>query len=167
MIPALPFYLLAVMVIVLSLRVLFSTNLVHSVLLLFGTFSGLVGLFLLLHLEFIAFIQLLVFVGAISILVLFGLMTMPHHDPKTTNPTGKFVLFAGVSSVLFFVVLSTFLIRISPYIPQTTTEHFVTIKEIGLRLLQGDLLAFELISVVLLAVLVGTVLILGEEKKHG
>ena len=76
------FWILAVVIAFSALRVVTSSNVIHAALYLVGTLMGAAGLYILLLAEFVAWVQVLVYVGAVVVLMLFGLML-------TRAPIGK------------------------------------------------------------------------------
>ena len=68
------FYLFSAILLGFALKTVVSTNLVHSALLMIGAFFAIAGLYLLLQADFLAMVQILIYVGAIAVLVIFGVM---------------------------------------------------------------------------------------------
>ena len=68
------FIVISILTVLSSIMMIKSSNLVHSALYLAGTFIGTAGLFILLEAEFLAWVQILVYVGAVVTLILFTIM---------------------------------------------------------------------------------------------
>ena len=92
------FIVLAVIALVGGVLLLNLTNVVHMVLALVATFISIAGIYVLLSAEFLAVVQILIYSGAITIIMLFGIM-LTKHDDKVTNTGGwgrKISLLLGV-----------------------------------------------------------------------
>lgn len=153
----LAFYGLAVLVLAGAAAVAFSRNIVHSAFALFTTFFGMAGLYALLAADLLAVIQLLVYVGGILVLILFAVMlTSRIADVRISNPAfgrvaGGIVLLV-VAVTIAFVAFSLFGHPGPALAPEQPTTG-----PIGEALLSTYVLPFEVISILLLAVLLGAV----------
>jgi NADH-quinone oxidoreductase subunit J len=143
---------------------LFHRSVVHSAFALLGTLTGMAGLYLMLGADFLAMTQILIYVGGILVLILFGLMLTPS-DPgerKMSRIFGGLLMVGGGAAIIGLKVAG-----ISHWIGGDTDFAELppppdgTVTEIGLEFLRRDsyLLAFELASVILLAALIGAVYI--------
>lgn len=150
------FYALAAVALAGAGWVAFSRNIVHSAFALLGTFIGVAGLYAFLSADLLAVIQLLVYVGGILIVILFAVMLTARIDEaRVSNPTvGRFpgmIILAGVSVLLTVIGVQVFggRVQLSPERPTTAP--------IGDALLGPFVLPFEVISILLLAALLGSV----------
>ena len=130
---------------------------IHSVFALLFTFFGVAGLYVLLHADFLAATQVMIYVGGILVLLLFGVMlTHKIATVKLKSPSMQrgpaAVVCLGLLGVLLFVIYKT------PWPIQPVAEASPTAKPIGQLLMTDYLLPFEVISVLLFAVLVGAAL---------
>lgn len=82
----LAFFFLAGLTLLAALGVVLSRHIVHSALFLVLTFIGVAGLFFNLGAFFLALVQILVYAGAISVLIIFAIMLVMKGDPARTNP---------------------------------------------------------------------------------
>ena len=136
--------------------VAFARNIVHSAFALLGTFLGVAGLYAYLSADLLAVIQLLVYVGGVLILILFAVMlTARIADVKVSNRSwgllpGILTLLA-VGGLLVLVAVRVYW----PRVPAAPAEP--TSARIGDALLGPYVLPFEVISILLLAALVGAV----------
>lgn len=149
------FYVFAVLTVVSAGVVVFSRNIVYSAFSLLFTFSGVAGIYVLLNADFIAITQLLVYVGGIMILVIFGVMlTSDVTNVEVTTQTLKAlpatIIVAIVSALLVSTMVSTKWITKEPSAVETTT-----VGQIGEMLLTKYLLPFEIASIVLLVAMMG------------
>jgi NADH-quinone oxidoreductase subunit J len=140
-----------------------SRNLFHAALFLVLSFIGVAGFYILLEAEFLAMVQLLVYVGAISILIIFAVMLsrrMMSSDFKARNEQWAWGLVAAVA---LFGILAFILLRVAWPVAEASVSDAVMI-ELGEALLNPEqyLLIFEVASVLLLVALVGAVVIARE-----
>ena len=107
------FALLAIVTLGSAVMVVASRNLLHSALWLVLAFFGIAGIFVLLNAEFLAVVQVLIYVGAIATLFIFAIMLSRNvADPKEPRFNDQWGLVAGFAALLF-VVLSAILTRIN------------------------------------------------------
>jgi NADH-quinone oxidoreductase subunit J len=157
------FWILAVLIGGAAIRVVTCANVVHAALYLVATLMGAAALYVLLFAEFLAWVQVLVYVGAIVVLMLFGLML-------TRAPIGRANLdnnqkpLAAVCALAVFVVTSWITIgafegeEIS--FTRIVGENGTGLTEsLGEVIFSSYVLPFEVVSVLLLAALVGAVVI--------
>lgn len=150
------FFGLAALVVVPSLMIAFSRNLVYSAFSLLGTFGGIAGLFVMLGADYLAVIQVLVYVGGILVLYLFAvMMTSGISDVRLTNRS--IAVKAALPALLLFLILLGKLIYGTQWIVHENLVYQPTTSGIGNSLLTEYLLPFELISILLLATLIGAV----------
>ncbi|RYD02734.1 hypothetical protein N752_23425 [Desulforamulus aquiferis] len=99
------FILLSAIVLGSALLVVTLNNLVHSVLWLIVTFIGIAGVFLLLNADFVAAVQVLVYAGAVCIMVAFGVMLIQRTNMEESNPVnGRFKIAAPIVGALFILI---------------------------------------------------------------
>lgn len=134
-----------------------SPNLVRALVGLVAAMFGVAGMYFLLNAPFVGLMQLLVYVGAISVLIFFAIMmTRPPAggEEKATSPRRGKALAAALGPVVLLAVVCLTSFTQTVDIPRQTD-----IKELGQGLLGTYGLAFELISVVLLVAMAGAVLL--------
>ena len=149
-----------------SLLVFLSRNLLHAVLFLVLSFLGVAGLFVTLSADFIAVAQVLIYAGAISVLLVFAVMLTPLASRDNAN--SLFVL-QGLAIGLGFAALVGFVAtRVDwPALAGNAlaAQSFATtVRGIGAALLGRYVLAFELASVLLLAALIGAIALVREDE---
>lgn len=158
------FYLIAAVTVVSAAGVAFSNNIVYSAFSLMGTLLGAAGLFVLLAADFVAVIQVLIYVGGILVLTLFAVM-LTHRvaDVRISNRAlGRWptlLVIGAVGAVMGRALSITDWHQASPAVPAPTTYA------IGDGLLTSYVLPFELASIVLLAALIGAVVLSRKELK--
>jgi NADH-quinone oxidoreductase subunit J len=134
--------------------VVFSRNIIYAAFALLFTFSGAAMIYVLLNADFIAVTQVLIYVGGILILLIFGVMlttnlTNVDLNTQTLKALPATVVTAVASALLVSTMMSTRWVQKEPMNPETT------ITQIGELLLTKYLLPFEIVSIVLLVALVG------------
>lgn len=156
------FYLISALLLIFALGTVISTNLVHSSLLMIGAFFGIAGLYLLLHADFLAMVQILVYVGAIAILVVFGVMLTRKGSMIESNLSNRYKWPASITTVGLFCLLVRSIL--STTFPATQPSSGAsTLLQIAQSLLTDYMVAFEAIGILLLVVIVGAVII-GKES---
>ncbi|BAZ41621.1 NADH dehydrogenase subunit 6 [Calothrix sp. NIES-4101] len=157
------FAILALMMIGAALGVVLLNNIVHSAFLLGGVFLSISGLYLLLNADFVAAAQLLIYVGAINVLILFAIMLVNKRQNFTPFPNAwvRKALTAVVSFGLF-ALLSTMVLA-TPWSHSTATPVDNPIILIGEHFFSDFLLPFELASVLLLMAMVGAIILARRE----
>ncbi|MEK6754928.1 MAG: NADH-quinone oxidoreductase subunit J [Bacteroidota bacterium] len=159
------FYLFALITIVSAAVVVISKNIVYSAFALLFTFFGVAGLYVLLMADFLAITQLLIYVGGILVLIIFGVMLTTRViqvDMRTSaiQTVPAVIIVAALAGTLIGMFWSTDW----PMAPASQAFEKTTPK-IGEMLLTSYLLPFEIASVVLLVALVGAAMIARRERK--
>ena len=148
-----------------GLGVVTSKNLFHSALFLILSLFGVAGYYVLLSAGFLAVVQLLIYVGAIAILILFAIMFSRRIMTPGEETRNHQWLVSLVAATLLFVVLALVVNTISwPVSDAPPTED--TVLQLGLSFLGGYLIPFEVVSVLLSVALIGAIF-LAREKVEG
>ncbi|WP_270180366.1 NADH-quinone oxidoreductase subunit J [Alkalihalobacillus sp. CinArs1] len=150
-----------------ALLMLNLSKVVHMVMALVLTFLGIAGLYVMLAAEFVAVVQILIYSGAITIIMLFGIMLTKHTgEEKKTGFVKKGIVLSGITA--FFLIMF-FAVKDLSLGGQATTLHENNTEQIGIMLFTEYVIPFELVSVVLLVALVGAVILAKKEetKKEG
>jgi NADH-quinone oxidoreductase subunit J len=159
------FYFFAVITLGSACIVVFSRNIVRAAFALLFAFFGVAGIYIFLLADFIAVTQLLIYVGGLMVLILFGVILTSHQinvDAKTgTIQTLPAILIAAcIGGGLVWVFWITDW-KVNSQLPVVET----TAPKIGELLLTKYLLPFEVASVILLVALIGAAMIARREKK--
>lgn len=158
------FVILSVVILVSGLMVVSLKNIFHAALFLILCLFSVAGIFLLLHAEFLAAAQVLIYVGAVSILIIFAIMLTGQLASKKIVQSNKYVLIAFFVCLLFaFAIIQV--VRHS-LVWQAAKEALPTdnILVIGQLLMTKFMLPFEVVSVLMLAALIGAVVLARGEK---
>lgn len=135
------------------------TSLVRSLVGLVATMFGVSGLYMLMDATFIAFMQILIYVGGVSVLIFFAIMltrAAPTGDEAMHRPIRKRIN-AICAMIVPAIVLAVGIIKHFP--KGAEVPENITINELGKGLMGPYLLNFELISVVLFAAMAGAVML--------
>ncbi len=154
------FVILSCVIVLGSLGVILLTNIVYSAFLLGGVFMAVAGLYLLLNASFVAAAQVLVYVGAVNVLILFAIMLVNKKEdlkPIKSLQIRKF-LSAGVCAGLLLLLIRVDLT--TPWsLPGPATIGEKATERIGEHLFTDYLLPFELASVLLLMAMIGAIVL--------
>jgi NADH-quinone oxidoreductase subunit J len=157
-ISAVLFYIFSVLILLAAIRMVISTNLVHSALYMVAAFVGVACIFLLLYADFLALVQILVYVGAISILIVFGVMLTRRGDMKDSNLFGGLKIAGGVVSIALFVVIARLFIMTN-WVAANPVQTTGTAGKISDLLLRNYAVPFEAAGMLLLVAMIGAIMI--------
>ncbi|MCK4578567.1 MAG: NADH-quinone oxidoreductase subunit J [Candidatus Marinimicrobia bacterium] len=159
------FSVLAVLVIVTAFWVVTSRNLVHAAVALMGTLFGVAGLYVFLYADFMAAVQIIIYVGGITVLIIFGVMlTQRIGDKMLVQTTMPNRAFAAIVVAALFVALASLIFK-TPWHRGDLPEMDGTVSIIGNALLTRYLLHFEVAGVLLLLALLGAAYL--ARRAHG
>jgi NADH-quinone oxidoreductase subunit J len=162
---AIVFYLFAAVTLGSAAVVVLARSLIYSAFALLFTFFGVAGLYLLLGADFLAATQLLVYVGGILVLLLFGVMlTHKLYDLDLKSEVTQFVPGLIISFVGLVPVLVSTALR-TPWAAGAGRAPSPTTREIGLLFMKEYLLPFEAASILLLVALMGAAMIVRRRKE--
>jgi len=158
------FYLLAALTLGGGLAAVLLKHLVHSALATTVAFAGLALLFLQLDAQFAGFAQILVYIGAVAILIVFAILLTRGSDlPKGGVFSATWfvglVIAAGVFAVLGWAVLISF-----QALRQQASVPAVTVHDIGIALVGRYVLPLEIVALLLTAATIGAVIVAMHEK---
>ncbi len=154
------FWIIAAITVGAAVGVAAVRNLIHSVVLLIVTFAGVAGLYITLSADFIAVVQILIYIGAIAILLIFAIVLTPRAG--RLNQEGfmllpALVLAALVAGTMIFVAFDT------SWAISERDGFEDTATAIGDLLLDKYALPFEIASVLLLSAIIGAILLVRPE----
>ena len=157
------FYAFAALTVGSAAVVVFARSLIYSAFALLFTFLGVAGLYLLLGADFLATTQLLVYVGGILVLLLFGVMlTHKLYDLELRSEVTQFapgiVIATGLFALLVLITARTQWATSASRLPAPTTS------EIGRLFMGAFILPFEAASILLLVALMGAAMIVRRKK---
>jgi len=161
------FYLVALMIVGSAVAAMSLRNLVHCALSLAVTFAGLGLAYLQLQAQFAGFAQVLVYVGAVAILIVFAILLTRGSEPEPEAILSPGWLWGlGIAALTF--VVSGGAILSSKLLPAIQGEPpTATVKQIGDQLMTKYILPLEVVGLLLTAALIGAVIIAMREKEGG
>ena len=139
--------------------VVISPNLVHSALSLLITLFGIAGLYVFLYADFLAATQVVIYVGGILVLIIFGVMLTNKIDKPVIESDSSNKIIGVLVSGFIFSILSIIIIQTDWPILANNNQGPSTVELIGKLILGKYLLPFELISILLLSALIGAALL--------
>ena len=148
------FWLIAAITVISAAFVVLNNQLVYSAIALLFTLFGVAGLYVFLWADFIAGVQLLVYVGGILVLIIFGIMLTNRISSVRISHKSVQQGVGGAVFIWLFIFLSIVILK-TPWLNQTAIEPASSVAQVGKLLLMKYLLPFEVISVLLLGALIG------------
>lgn len=164
----LAFYLFAGLSVFGALVVLFSRNIVHAVFMLVMVFLGVAGVFLVSKAEFVGITQILVYIGGILILMMFGVMLTNRlaGQPLITEHARLLpAVGLGVGFVMVFYGVFQEQFPLHHFVSEESQFDLTITEQIGVNLMTHQLLALEITAMLLLMALVGAALLAGYHFK--
>ena len=159
------FYVLAALTVAGGLAAMLLKNTVHCALALTVAFAGLALLFLELDAQFAGFAQILVYIGAVAILVVFAiLLTRGSETPKDGVFSHTWLAGLAVAAAVF-AVLGWAVLQAAPLLPGASPAPVVTVQQIGDALMGRFVLPLEIVGVLLTAAMIGAVIVALHEKE--
>ncbi len=158
------FWILTFIIIVSALLVVTLKNIFHSALFLILCLFAVAGIFILLHAEFLAAAQVLIYVGAVSILIIFAIMLTSNMASKKIVQTNQNALVAFFACLMFLVVTLVLINKTGVWNYSTRGLPVENILTIGKLLMTDFMLPFEVVSVLMLAAMIGAIVLAREDK---
>lgn len=164
------FLFLAVVTLVSAYQVVTARLITHAALFMTLSFTSVAGIFLMLQSEFIAAVQVLVYAGAITTMVLFAIMLSEIRDIKVNDTGSKVRRFLKSGPVAFVagLVFATFMVYL--YIAAQLPPAFpaagpIGAEEIGAMLFTTFVVPFEIASILLLIAMIGAIILTAKEME--
>jgi len=156
------FYFVATVTVFGALGVVLARSVVHSALFLILALLAVAGIFILLSAEFLAIVQILIYGGAVTILILFAMMLTRVRDmPQALDgPQRPFAALAAGA----FLALSVLAVVSSDWPGETEKITVVPFRELGDALFRSWAVPFEVASLVLLVALIGAIILARSEE---
>lgn len=157
------FYFFAALVLGFALMVVLARDVVHSAIFLLLSMLSVAGLYILLNAEFLAAVQIFIYAGAVTVMVLFVIML------TTTRILPQKIWTEGISLLAVIIALSLlgsigYIISKTHWVYQFSTPLKKT-GDLGILLFRNYLLPFEVAGVVLLVALVGAIVLARREEE--
>ena len=160
----LPFAIIAGLTVGSAVAAMSLRNMVHCALSLVLTFAGLAGLYLQLNAEFVGFTQILVYVGAVSILIVFAILltrsTEPKDEPPAVTPWIGIAVAVGAFLTMAAAVLASPVGKLA-----AAPMGEVSVRNLGQKLMTDYVLPLEVMALLLTAAMLGAVIIAMKDKE--
>jgi NADH:ubiquinone oxidoreductase subunit 6 (subunit J) len=155
-----------------ALKVVSTRSMIHAAFWLFPVFAGVAGFYLYLDAQFLAAVQVLLYIGAILVLIIFAVTLTRNANDTDRAQSNGFVLPVAFSALVLLIALGgSFWLTRWPATRQSLEGmslvagvEITDVSAIGLTLLQQYLIPFELISVLLLAAMIGAIVLARKER---
>jgi NADH-quinone oxidoreductase subunit J len=164
------FFIIAAVTILSAMAAMALRNIVHCALLLTITFAGLAMFYLQLNAQFVGFAQVLVYIGAVAILIVFAILLTRSSD--IAAGTQRSVLWWGSGIVIALAVFATLAQAVDKSailkgpMASRTAPPSPTVREIGTDLMNRYVLPLEILALLLTAALIGATVIALQEKRR-
>jgi len=156
------FAILATVIIAFSILSVIERKILRAAIYLLFVLVATAGLFYMMNYQFLAGVQLILYAGGIVVLIIFSILLTSQINSKLDRPK-KTHLFSAILTAMGGIGLSVITIFQFAFVPTPAVAAEVNMRTIGLQLMgtgeQGYALPFEVISILLLAALVGTIFI--------
>lgn len=171
------FYGFSMLAIGAALTILFTRNVMYAALCLFLALLGVAALYVMAGADFLAITQLLIYVGGVLVLLIFGVMLTHRPEPENnqkpnivwTTHLNRFwgsAIAVTIFGALFWLIThANFMIIQSPALADTA-PHRSTLKQVGINLMTSHVWAFEVAGIMLLVALVGAAYLAVERKTN-
>lgn len=160
------FYLIAAITVAGGLAAVTLKNTVHCALALTIVFAGLALLFLQLDAQFAGFAQILIYIGAVAILVVFAILLTRGSEVPADGVFSKTWIAGLAIAAAVFAVIGWAILNSVAFLPHETATPQVTVAQIGTALMGRYVLPLEIVALLLTAALIGAVIIAMHEKEE-
>ncbi|HMX03389.1 MAG TPA: NADH-quinone oxidoreductase subunit J [Chitinophagales bacterium] len=161
------FYLLAAFIIGNGVLAMTTRKIFRAAIFLLFSLIGVAGLYFWMHVEFVAAVQVIVYVGGIVVLIIFSIFLTQQTGKDMPRPTNTRMIFSALAAILG-AALTYSLIRQYGFIGGSGDQFNVSPQRIGDQMLDyqdtGYALPFEVISILLLAAMIGCIVIALKSK---
>lgn len=159
------FYLVSAMTVAGALAAVLLKPLVHCALAVTVAFAGLAFLFLSLDAQFAGFAQILVYIGAVAILIVFAILLTKGSELPRDGVFSRSWLAGVVISAAVFAALGWAILRSAWTLPHEAAVPVVTVHDIGVALVDRYVLPLEIVALLLTAATIGAVIVAMHEKE--
>lgn len=157
------FYIFSAIIVISAFIVVASRNIIYSAFSLLFTFFGVAGIYVLLNADFIAVVQIIIYVGGILVLIIFGVMLTNKITDVEIKTESIHIIPATIITGVLGGTLIAILTKSSWRIVESVSVD-KTVTEIGRYLITHYMILFELAGIILLVALIGSVMIARKEK---
>ncbi len=162
---AITFYFFGALAVALSLAVILHKNIFKSATLLAGMLFCIAALFIALDAEFLAVVQVLIYIGAVTVLIVFAIMLTSRINDASRATFNNQRLIAPVAALGILGLLVSFILKGRWISGETESLSQDMLGEIGKALVSNFILPFDIVSILLLVALVGAMTIAKHEDR--
>ncbi len=159
------FAIIALLTIAAAVAAMSLRNLVHCALAMVGAFVGIAALYLQLDAQFVGFTQILVYIGAVAILIVFAILLTRGGETPEKNLFSSTWLWGAVVTIAVFGTLAWAIKNSFASDRPAPPQVEATVKQIGDALMTKFVLPLEVIGLLLTAAMIGAVIIAMKEEK--
>jgi NADH:ubiquinone oxidoreductase subunit 6 (subunit J) len=167
------FYFFAVLTVASAGYIIFTKNILHAAFALLCTFLGIAALYVLAAADFLAITQIMIYIGGVLILLIFGIMlTQRSSEQEFLHSENRNMFFGVLTGAAFFGILLYVIVKVNfsafSWISGSLVSHMPagsTLNTIGRNLMTDYILPFEAGGIILLVALIGAAFIAGQEVK--
>jgi NADH-quinone oxidoreductase subunit J len=161
------FYLIAFFILATGILAVTTRKIFRASIWLLFSLIGIAALYFWMQLEFLAAVQIIVYVGGIVVLIIFSIFLTIKSGEEMPKPNTNRIIFSGLAALSGIGFIGR-LISLYTFKPLATTGFNLSVQQIGTQMLDthyyGYLLPFELISMLLLAAMIGCIVIAMKSK---
>ncbi len=161
------FYVFAAMILLFSVLTVTSRKILRAAVYLLFVLISTAGLYFLLNYNFLAAVQLTVYAGGIVVLIIFSILLTSHISERAVMAPVKQRLLSALAAVAGATLTLMTILRFA-FVPNAGTDPHYTVQDVGASLVSynrdGYALPFEVISVLLLAAMVGAIVVAKKER---
>ena len=154
------FWVLAAVTVGSALAVVLLRDLFRAALLLVLCFFAIAGIYITLHADFLAAVQVLIYIGAIAVLIIFAIMLT--RELHRGSPSGR-LRFPALAASLLMLMTLVFIVLGTDWLPQATPPQAPTTGALAEVLFNNFVLTFEVAAALLLAAIIGAIVITREK----
>lgn len=163
------FYILSGIILVFAAMCVFSRRIFRSAIYLLFSLIGVAGIYLLMDMNFVAALQIMIYVGGISVLIIFSIFLTHNTGEKLPLPDKKRLFASLLLPLITFCIILWVWLQHPFKMEHLQESSTLDVRHIGLQLFNykdyGYIYPFEMISILLLATLVGSIVIAQKNKK--
>ncbi|NLK50864.1 MAG: NADH-quinone oxidoreductase subunit J [Syntrophomonadaceae bacterium] len=155
---AIVFWIIAAVILGSAISVVTAHNLVHAAFFMVLTFFGVSGLYVLLEADFLAVVQILIYVGAVAVLIVFGVMLTQRKEMAQTNAFSRHKWVAAFL-VILLQILFGYAVTHTPWLVVDEAAPDTTVGLLGEMMLTELVIPFEAVGILLLVAVVGAIIL--------
>ncbi len=161
-----PFAIIAALTLASAVAAMSLRNLVHCAVMLMTTLAGIAAFYLQLNAQFVGFAQILIYIGAVAILIVFAILLTRGSDPPRQSIFSATWIVGVAIALTVFGLLSGMILSSRAVARELRPPPELAVRQIGEQLMNKYVLPLEAIGLLLTAALIGAVIIAMHEKEE-